>query len=102
MREIYLRGFEICVRESDPLSVMTSYNLLNGTHTSESGALVTALLRDEFGFDGLVMTDWVVGGDLLLSKGSKYGTPDAAIRLSWPAIRVNVLGLPDEYVTLMS
>ena len=79
LREIYLRGFEICIKESDPMALMTSYNLLNGTHTSESAALVTALLRDEFGFDGLVMTDWVVGGDLLLSKGSKYGTPDPAL-----------------------
>ena len=79
MREIYLKGFEICIKESDPAALMTSYNLLNGTHTSENRALVTCILRDEFGFDGLVMTDWVVGGDLLLSKGSRYGTPDAAL-----------------------
>jgi beta-glucosidase len=76
LREIYLRGFGICVRESDPMSVMTSYNLLNGEHTSESKAL-TEVLRSEFGFDGLIMTDWVVGGDMLLAKGSAYGTPDA-------------------------
>jgi len=56
---------------------MTSYNLLNGVHTSECGAL-TEILRSEFGFDGLIMTDWVIGGDLLLAKGSAYGTPDAA------------------------
>jgi beta-glucosidase len=78
LREIYLRGFEICVKESDPMALMTSYNLINGTHTSESRELVTALLRDEYGFDGLVMTDWVVGGGLLLQRGSKYGMPDAA------------------------
>ncbi len=77
LREIYLKGFGICVRESDPMSVMTSYNLLNGVHTSESKAL-TEILRSEYGFDGLIMTDWVIGGDLLLAKGSKYGTPDAA------------------------
>lgn len=77
LREIYLRGFGICVREADPMAVMTSYNLLNGEHTSESRAL-TEVLRSEFGFDGLIMTDWVIGGDLLLAKGSKYGTPDAA------------------------
>lgn len=78
LREIYLRGFGICIREADPVSVMTSYNLLNGIHTSESAAL-TEVLRSEFGFDGLVMTDWVVGGDFLLMKGSKYGTPDPAL-----------------------
>ena len=77
LREIYLKGFGICVREADPMAVMTSYNLLNGEHTSESRAL-TEILRSEFGFDGLIMTDWVIGGDLLLAKGSKYGTPDAA------------------------
>ena len=77
LREIYLKGFGICVREADPMAVMTSYNLLNGVHTSESRAL-TEILRSEFGFDGLIMTDWVIGGDLLLAKGSKYGTPDAA------------------------
>jgi beta-glucosidase len=77
LREIYLKGFGICIRESDPMAVMTSYNLLNGEHTSESRELAEVLFR-EFGFDGLIMTDWVVGGDMLLMKGSKYGTPDAA------------------------
>ena len=77
LREIYLKGFGICIRESDPMAVMTSYNLLNGEHTSESRELAEVLFR-EFGFDGLIMTDWVVGGDMLLAKGSKYGTPDAA------------------------
>ena len=77
LREIYLKGFGICIREADPMAIMTSYNLLNGEHTSESRELAEVLFR-EFGFDGLIMTDWVVGGDMLLAKGSKYGTPDAA------------------------
>lgn len=76
LREIYLRGFEICIRESDPAAVMSSYNLLNGIHTCESRDLITAVLRDEMGFDGLVMTDWWVGGDMLLNKKSKYSTPE--------------------------
>ena len=77
LREIYLKGFGICIREADPMAVMTSYNLLNGEHTSESRELAEVLFR-EFGFDGLIMTDWVVGGNTLLAKDSKYGTPDAA------------------------
>lgn len=76
LREIYLRGFELCVREVAPRAVMTSYNLINGVHTSESRDLTVAL-RDEFGFDGIIMTDWVVGGELLTGK-TKHPAPDAA------------------------
>ena len=59
MREIYLKGFGICVREAQPKAVMTSYNLLNGTHTAESRGLIMDILRAEFGYEGIVMTDWV-------------------------------------------
>ena len=62
MREIYLRGFEICVKESQPHALMTSYNLLNGTHTSERQDLIMDILRAEWGYRGIVMTDWVVAG----------------------------------------
>lgn len=60
LREIYVKGFEICIRESSPAALMTSYNLLNGTHTSERSDLMQTLLRGEWGYDGLIMTDWVV------------------------------------------
>lgn len=58
IREIYLKGFEIAVKESQPMSIMTSYNLLNGTHTANNYDLIQKMARDEWGFDGVIMTDW--------------------------------------------
>ncbi len=70
MREIYLRGFEICIRKSQPHALMTSYNLLNGIHTAEHRGLIEDILRREFGFEGIVMTDWVM--TVMDSKKSIY------------------------------
>ena len=58
LREIYLKGFEIAIRKAQPLALMSSYNMLNGIHTANSVDLLTKAARQEWGFEGLIMTDW--------------------------------------------
>lgn len=80
IREIYLKCFEIAVKTAQPMSIMTSYNLINGTHTANSYDLLTAIAREEWGFQGIVMTDWGTTGSIEMNQGQKfkYGCSSAA------------------------
>jgi len=82
LREIYLRGFEICVKESAPKTVMSAYNRLNGVHATENAELLTGILREEWGFEGMVSSDWentaehykeVLGGTDVRMPGNQEG-----------------------------
>ncbi len=69
LREIYLKGFQIAVEESAPMAIMTSYNLLNGIHTANCRDLLQQLARGEWGFSGLIMTDWYTSQDVPAMTG---------------------------------
>lgn len=79
MREIYLKGFEIAVRQAKPVSIMSSYNLINGTYASANKKLLTDILRKDWGFDGIVISDWGANMNApeSLKAGLDLGMPDS-------------------------
>jgi beta-glucosidase len=100
LREIYLKGFEIAVKRSQPWTVMSSYNYINGIYTSESHDLLTTILRNDWGFKGLVMTDWFGGknpvgqmqaGNDLLMPGTKQQSQRIVDAVNHDSLDVKVL-----------
>ena len=87
LREIYLKGFAICIKEADPLALMTSYNLINDVHTSENRNLIDDYLRIENGFNGIVMTDWII-------RMSNYGTKHQEARADKAVLAGNDIFMP--------
>lgn len=83
LREIYIKGFEICVKESDPKLIMTAYNTVNNVRSAEQAELITGILRGEWGYRGLITTDWEThsersteikaGNDIRMPSDSNYG-----------------------------
>ena len=99
LREIYLKGFEIAVKEAAPWAVMASYNQLNGDYTQQKKELLTGILRDEWGFDGLVMTDWgfKAGTVKAVQAGNDLMEPgyDGEIRNILEAVKYGKLDVAD-------
>lgn len=86
LRELYLKGFEIIVEQSQPWTIMSSYNKVNGTYASESKYLLTDVLREEWGFEGLVMSDWFGGQDASAQIAAGNDLLEPGTKKQWDAL----------------
>ena len=94
LREIYLRGFEIVVREAAPKAVMSAYNKINGVYCANNRELCTDILGGEWGFDGIVMTDWLSTGE---DRADEAGCLGAGVDLIMPGGKKVVKALLTAY-----
>jgi beta-glucosidase len=85
-REIYLKGFEIIVKKSQPWTIMSSYNKINGVYASEDRALLTDILRNDWGFEGIVMTDWFGGKNAPAQISAGNDLLEPGTNLQWKAL----------------
>ncbi len=91
LREIYLKGFEIAIRKSQPSAIMTSYNLVNGVHSANCADLCTTVAREEWGFAGLIMTDW--GTTNTMGNATAWGCVAAGNDLTMPGTEEDILNV---------
>ncbi len=93
LREIYLKGFEIAVKEADPWGLMTSYNRVNGRYPSENSELLEGVLREEWGFEGLVTTDWNNAADqyMELISGNNFRMPTGSGKRTLKALELGLI-----------
>lgn len=90
LREIYLKGFELVIKNSQPWTVMSSYNKVNGTYVAESRELLTDILRDDWQFDGLVMSDWFGGNNAVAMITAGNDLLEPGTKLQWDALKEGV------------
>ena len=86
MREIYLKGFELIVRKSQPWTLMSSYNKVNGAYVAENREILTNILRDDWGFEGLVMSDWFGGHDATAMIKAGNDLLEPGTKKQWDAL----------------